>query len=319
MARRSQPSAQQAVSFPVLPSWARLGDEVRDPEQTAFETGGALALLHMRVMADAPFAQVWRRRLALKAATAAVRMARRGEHEEMLRDAFYLRTGSEDPGPAGRLLVAWRALDWSAPLDDESVFQVADILELKKDEALCGAITGAQQLARSDRGAPFAAAETAKLVIALRPDAEMLALWLADGVLATRLGWPQALPLLASALLDQALRNSSLCIGGKRPHPADVNWQHACMFAYGRAAAKACDLFGQLAGQSQKLLAVATQLRTKGADAVIEQFLSEDAVLPSSLARGMSRFAALRVIDRLVELGAVRELTGRETFRLYGL
>jgi Protein of unknown function (DUF1403) len=83
-------------------------------------------------------------------------------------------------------------------------------------------------------------------------------------------------------------------------------------------------VFGTLAqaiGRSTASLfmIVAPQLRTKGADAVIEQFLSEDAVLPSSLARGMSRFAALRVIDRLVELGAVRELTGRETFRLYGL
>jgi hypothetical protein len=319
MALRSEAALPKAILPPVVPGWTRLGDMVPDAEQTAFHTGGAFALLHIRVMADAPFAQLWRRRLALKAAAASVRMARRGEHEEMLRDAFFLRTGSEDPGPAGRLLVAWRSLERSAPLDDESVFQVADILQLKKDEALRGAITGAQQLAKSDRGAPLAAAETAKLVIARRPDAEMLALWLADAVLAARLGWPQALPLLANAILDPGLRNSSLCIGGKRPHPADLNWQHACMFAYGRAALRACDLFGQLAAQSQKLLAVAPQLRTKGADAVIEQFLSEDAVLPSSLARGMSRFAALRVIDRLVELGAVRELTGRETFRLYGL
>jgi Protein of unknown function (DUF1403) len=199
------------------------------------------------------------------------------------------------------------------------VLHVADILHLKKDDALRSTIAGAQQLAASDRTAPFAAAETAKLVIALRPDAEMLALWLADAVLAARFGWPQPLPLLANALLDQSLRNSSLCIGGKQPHPADLNWQHACLFAYGRAALRACDLFGSLAANAQKLLAVASQLRTKRAAAVIEQFMSEDAVLPSSLARGMSRFAALRVIERLITLGAVRELTGRETFRLYGL
>lgn len=216
---RSWPADPKLLSlnrFSRLLGWARLGEVAPDAEQTAFETGAAFALLHMRVMADAPFARVWRRRLALKAATASARMARRGEHEEMLRDAFFLRTGSEDAGPAGRLLVGWRALDRSAPLDDESVLQVADILQLKKDDALRGAITGAEHEARSDRGAVFGAAETAKLVMALRPDAEMLAMWLADAVLAARLGWPQPVPLLADALLDQALRNSSLCIGGKR-------------------------------------------------------------------------------------------------------
>jgi Protein of unknown function (DUF1403) len=319
MPRPDELPVQKALSLSALPNWARVDGLVGNSEDVAFQAGAALALLHTRVMADAPFAGVWRRRLALKAAVASARMTRRGEHEEMLRDAFFLRTGNEDAGPAGRLLVAWRALDGSSPLDDGSVFHAAEILQLKKDDALRSAIAGTQQLAASEVGAPAAAAETAKLVTALRPDAAILALWLADAVLAARFGWPQPLPLLANVLLDQSLRSSSLCIGGERPHPAAANWQQACMFAYGRAAAKACDLFGSLQRQSQKLIAVAPQLRTKQADAVIELFLSEDAVLPSSLSRAMSRYAALRVIDRLVELGAVRELTGRTTFRLYGL
>jgi hypothetical protein len=62
-----------------------------------------------------PFAGAWRRRLALKAAASA-RIARRGEDEAMPRDALLLRHGGDDPGPAGRLLVAWRSLDRSAPL-----------------------------------------------------------------------------------------------------------------------------------------------------------------------------------------------------------
>jgi hypothetical protein len=33
-------------------------------------------------------------------------------------------TGDDDPGPAGRLLVAWRGLDRSAPLSDDAVFHV---------------------------------------------------------------------------------------------------------------------------------------------------------------------------------------------------
>ena len=53
---------------------------------------------------------------------------RRGEDEAMLRDAFFLRRGGDDPGPAGRMLVAWRGLDRSAPLDDDVVFHIAETL-----------------------------------------------------------------------------------------------------------------------------------------------------------------------------------------------
>jgi hypothetical protein len=59
--------------------------------EAALQAGAALALLDARVRADVPFAGVWRRRLALRAAAASARIARRGEDEIMLRDAFYLR------------------------------------------------------------------------------------------------------------------------------------------------------------------------------------------------------------------------------------
>jgi hypothetical protein len=72
----------------------------------AFRAGAALAMLDLRMRADVPFAGVWRRRLALKAAAATARIARRGEDEATLRDAFLLRHGGDDPGPAGRMLVA---------------------------------------------------------------------------------------------------------------------------------------------------------------------------------------------------------------------
>jgi hypothetical protein len=118
-----------------------------DAEEAAFQTGAARAALQARVYADAPFAGVWRRRLALKAAAATVRMARRGEHESMLRDAFFLRTGADDAGPPGRMLIAWRVLDRAAPLADDAIAQVVDALQLKIDDALRSAIAGAQQLA----------------------------------------------------------------------------------------------------------------------------------------------------------------------------
>ena len=106
--------------MPPLPAWLR-----RDPPQTeteaAFLAGAALATLDARVRADAPFAGVWRRRLALQAAAASTRIARRNEDAATLRDALFLRSGNADAGPAGRILLAWRALDRSTPLDDDAV------------------------------------------------------------------------------------------------------------------------------------------------------------------------------------------------------
>jgi hypothetical protein len=150
--------------------------------------------------------------------------------------------------------------------------------------------------------------------MAQRPDAEILALWLADAVLAARLKWPRPLPLIAGALVLPALRRR-----GHRPYPGDADWTLTCCVAYGRAAVTACDLFAELGRNSQKLIAVAPRLRAKGAGAVIETLLNEDAVLPSARRGAMSARSSRRLFDRLVALGGVRELTGRSTFRLYGL
>jgi hypothetical protein len=283
-------------------------------DEAAFRAGAALAMLDCRVrdVRGVPFAGAWRRRLALKAAVASVRITRRGEDEAMLRDALLLRHGGDDPGPAGRLLVAWRGLDRSAPLSDDAVFHVAETLQIKVDDALRAAIADVQQLAAAAQAAPFAAAQAARVVVAQRPDAEILSLWLADAVLAARLKWPLPLPLIAAALVQ--LRS-----GGHRPYPGNADWTRTCCVAYGHAAVAACDLFAELGRRSQQLLAVAPRLRAKGARAVIETLLDEDAVLPSARRGAMSDRGMRRLFDRLVALGGVRELTGRSTFRLYGL
>jgi hypothetical protein len=70
---------------------------------------------------------------------------------------------------------------------------------------------------------------------------------------------------------------------------------------------------------SRKLSEAAPKLRAKCAGTVVTALLEEDALALGSRLACMSDRGLRRLCDRLVELGAVRELTGRTTFRLYGL
>ncbi len=131
-------------------------------------------------------------------------------------------------------------------------------------------------------------------------------------MLAQRLKWPFALPLLAPPLFSD---------GGRRAG-GDVTdgVEGAIVFAYAKAAAGACDLSAELARRAQKLLAVQPKLRAKGAGAALQALLDEDSLSASSRIDGqISERGSRRLFDRLVALGAIRELTGRATFRLYGL
>ena len=189
-------------------------------------------------------------------------------------------------------------------------------------------LEAAEACAASARPAPFAAARAFALARraltsgAGRPSAggrggegELLAAWLADAVLAQRLNWPFALPLLAASLFSGAGRRA-----GGVENPADGGETTRIVFAYARAAAGAVDLAGDLARRAEKLEKAAPKLRAKGAGAALRALLDEDCLAASSEIGGqLSERGARRLFDRLVALGAIRELTGRATFRLYGL
>jgi hypothetical protein len=149
-------------------------------------------------------------------------------------------------------------------------------------------------------------------------DVEIFALWLSDLALAQRLRWDAPVPLLAAAIAHASLRRGP---SGKRPRPGDPDWVHAAAGAYAMAAGEACALAGELARASEKLLGAQPKLRAKGASRVIELLLSDDALSPARAAKAarLSDRAGRRLFDRLIELEAVRELSGRPNFRLYGL
>ena len=95
-------------------------------------------------------------------------------------------------------------------------------------------------------------------------------------------------------------------------------WLAACAGAWGRGAVAALDLHADLTRRAERLRGAAPKLRSKDADVTLARLLTEDALPAQAGARASDR-AARRLFDRLTSLGLVRELTGRATFRLYGL
>ena len=168
-----------------------------------------------------------------------------------------------------------------------------------------------------------AAAKAAAFTFSAFPDApaaeaEILALWVFDLAIAIRLRWPRPVPLIAIKILDPALRSPG---AGRRLMPGDAAWPNAAAGAIALAAASALALAADLARRSSTLIAIAPSLRSKPAQRIVDLMLAHDCVSPAEAARHapMTDRAARRLFDRLVALGAARELTGRPTFRLYGL
>jgi hypothetical protein len=150
------------------------------------------------------------------------------------------------------------------------------------------------------------AALVVEAVLTDHPRMEVAALILADAALARSLGASHVLPLLALTLKprDLRLRGDDL--------------RMACHRAVASGVAQALPLAGELARAAARLRALAPKLRAKAAGRAVDLFLSRDALAPAALTF-MSDRAARRLCDRLVALGALRELTGRDTFRLYGV
>ncbi|MER9599452.1 DUF1403 family protein [Mesorhizobium sp. M0244] len=307
--RRAIPDAQSLAS--------------KDVEDVALTAGAAIGALDAVVHGQARWAGAWRQRLALTAAAVTARQAGRVEDEAALRDAVLLTRPGDNVGPAGLLLLAWRRLAaWPAEelLTAKNLAAVLeDLGHARDDEAVRDLTDDLRQLAARDGTLGMT---TGAIAIAERHGfGRVLGAWLADALLAQRLGWAHAVPLLgADAALGTSARPRRSAAGSVATSiETDPERAKSLLAAQARAALRAIDLSAELERRADRLLAIAPKLRAKAADIVVEKLLSDDATVASEKIVGMSDRGLRRLFDRLVEFGAVREMSGRPTFRIYGL
>ena len=309
-------TSQSSIPAPILPNWVLDGTAAVTPENAGFASGSVLALLHATFHnpnINVP-TKLLRQQFALRAAIACLKFERRSDDEGQLLDAYYLTASGDARGPGGDMLAFWfdacaisfRGRGWQN--------RVLDLLpDYMRDDAL-------DWLSLEEHGSDVCSpvAESAKRlgqVIEKYPHEEAVAFLLADITLSKKLGWTQAFPFFAHFLKKKQLQGNE--------HELLLD----CHLAIAKIAERIIRVAHDLARRAEKLNAIAPKLRAKGSDQAVELFLSELVVSPSGMLYpkikgsnvSMTQRSANRLCDRLVDLGVVRELTGRSTFRLYGV
>jgi hypothetical protein len=282
----------------------------------AFRSGAALTVLD-QLVSDPRYGvpvKLLANRLALRAATATSKLEGRLAREADIRDAYHLTPPGEARGPDGDLLAFWRE---GVRLRAGRTGEIADFVGA--DFAGEVGVWLDVGLERARTHCPLSGCVAAlRAVLEADDRAERTACLVSDIVLARALNWKKVLPASAHQLTKGVLRDVAAGEQG-----AEMAVQARILESIEETIRLARDL----ARRAGALRGVAPKLRAKGSDAAVELFLTEDAVAPASMLspriRGtsipMTDRAARRFCDRLVDLGVARELTGRLTFRLYGI
>lgn len=302
-------------SLPQLPGWVTFG-RAETLETVAFRSGAALTVLD-QLISDPRHGvplKLLANRLALSAATATSKLEGRLAREPDIRDAYHLTPRGEARGPDGDLLAFWRE---AVRLRAGGAGEIADAIGADLAGEVGVWLDAGQERARTH--GPLAGCVTVlRAVLDADDRAERVACLVSDIVLARALNWKNVFPVTVQRLTKTALRD--LAADGQG---AELAVQVRIL----ESIEGTIRLARELARRATALRSVAPKLRAKGSGAAVDLFLTEDAVAPASMLspriRGtsipMTSRAARRFCDRLVELGVAQELTGRPTFRLYGI
>ena len=206
---------RQAFPAPApVPSWARPSGRAGEGEPL-FAAGAGLALLDAYLRRDPPSAGALRCRLALRAPRPQPRSC--ASTPTRPRCATCASPSATTLGPAAKLLWLWRDLVGRPPsLDPGRILDATARLDLALPDP--NGLASSLKDCAGEGDPVSAAAKAAASAFSIFPDApaaeaEILALWLFDLILAIRLRWPRPLPLIATKILDPALRSDG---GGRR-------------------------------------------------------------------------------------------------------
>lgn len=305
-------------TLPKLPSWVT-SSRAETFESVAFRSGAALTVLD-RLVSDTAHgvpSKLLANQLALHAATATSKLEGQMAREADIRDAYHLSPAGEARGPDGDLLAFWRDAGRLKLMGRDWHDTVQGLVGTAFADDVLRLIAAGADLTKS-HGPLAGCVAVMRAVLEADDRAERIACLLADVVLAQALNWKVVLPVTAQSITKAMLRD--LIADGQG---VDLKVQVGLLTSIEHTVHLARDL----ATRAAALRAVTPKLRAKGSKAAADLFLSEDAIGPSMMLSPtiqgttipMTDRAARRFCDRLVELGVVRELTGRPTFRLYGI
>lgn len=286
----------RAASLRPLPKWVGL-KALHCSEEAGFFAGAALMHLDQVLLSAKLPADLLRDRLAIEACLNCLKVAGRTYGLGDLRDEVHFLRDGDAPGPAGLIAMSWR----------RAVERPVSVASLKRALPHVETDVIAESMG-AGRGSPIDSAfGTLRFALNALPKDEAAVLILADAVLGQSLGWKKFVPLLGVSLKRRDLRGDPDAL------------QIACYKALVSAVRADSDRAADLVRRVGRLDSVAVKLRAQGSEEAVALITSRDAVTPAHLTSLRSPRSARRFCDRLIELGVIREFSGRDTFRLYGV